>query len=256
MNEATRGPPRADRVLRRAGRLLAAAVTVPQKDMVMRRLSLGALLRKAREEMGLVRGEKPRGLPKGVLWVGEMSVEGGVVRFFYVVRAVDRREGADRDRPRDHARRGLRASGGARAQGAEARARLRGDRAERAASSSARRAGGARWARRCGRWASRTRSGVEHLAPAGCAARRRHEGRAGAARRSAARDARGERVPAAEVPRGAAGQGVHEWCRRGDGQGDQRGEADVGGDTDSRVQDARVDDGRASRRRGRTCRRT
>jgi hypothetical protein len=62
------------------------AITVPQHDMVMQRLSLGALLRKARAEMGLERGEGPR-LPKGVLWVGEMRVEGGVVRFFYVVRA-------------------------------------------------------------------------------------------------------------------------------------------------------------------------
>jgi hypothetical protein len=62
------------------------AITVPQKDMVMQRLSLGALLRKARAEMGLERGKSPR-LPKGVLWVGEMGVEGGAVRFFYVVRA-------------------------------------------------------------------------------------------------------------------------------------------------------------------------
>jgi hypothetical protein len=62
------------------------AITVPQKDMVMQRLSLGALLRKARGEMGLDRGESPR-LPRGVLWVGEMRVEGGVVRFFYVVRS-------------------------------------------------------------------------------------------------------------------------------------------------------------------------
>jgi hypothetical protein len=62
------------------------AVSVPQKDMVMHRLSLGALLRKARSEMGLERGKRPK-LPRGVLWVGEMRAEGGVVRFFYVVRA-------------------------------------------------------------------------------------------------------------------------------------------------------------------------
>ncbi|HEY1697869.1 MAG TPA: hypothetical protein VGG39_37165 [Polyangiaceae bacterium] len=62
------------------------AATVPQKQMVMQRLSLGALLRKARREMGLRRGERPR-LPRGVLWIGEMPVEGGVVRFVYVVRA-------------------------------------------------------------------------------------------------------------------------------------------------------------------------
>jgi hypothetical protein len=72
------------------------AITVPQKDMVMQRLSLGALVRKARAEMGLEgleRAERPR-LPRGVLWVGEMRVEGGVVRFFYVVRAAT----DDRDR--------------------------------------------------------------------------------------------------------------------------------------------------------------
>ncbi|HEY6459970.1 MAG TPA: hypothetical protein VIY73_07450 [Polyangiaceae bacterium] len=62
------------------------AVSVRQTDMTMQRLSLGALLRKARKEMGLTRGERPK-LPQGVLWVGEMAVEGGVVRFFYVVRA-------------------------------------------------------------------------------------------------------------------------------------------------------------------------
>lgn len=62
------------------------AITVLQKDMVMQRLSLGALLRKARKEMGLSRGQRPK-LPRGVLWVGEMPVEGGVVRFLYVVRA-------------------------------------------------------------------------------------------------------------------------------------------------------------------------
>ncbi|HEX3344830.1 MAG TPA: hypothetical protein VHS09_09675, partial [Polyangiaceae bacterium] len=62
------------------------AITVRQKDMGMQRLSLGALLRKARGEMGLRRGARPK-LPHGVLWVGEMRVEGGVVRFLYVVRA-------------------------------------------------------------------------------------------------------------------------------------------------------------------------
>ena len=63
-----------------------AAVSVPQKEMAMQRLDLLALLRKVRAEMGLSRGRRPS-LPKGVLWVGEMPVEGGVVRFFYLVRA-------------------------------------------------------------------------------------------------------------------------------------------------------------------------
>jgi hypothetical protein len=62
------------------------AVTVHREDMAMLRLSLGALLRKARRELGLERGERPK-LPRGVLWIGELRVGGGVVRFFYVVRA-------------------------------------------------------------------------------------------------------------------------------------------------------------------------
>jgi hypothetical protein len=62
------------------------AVTVSQDEMEMLRLSLGALLRKGRREMGLERGERPK-LPKGVLWVGELRIEQGVARVFYVVRA-------------------------------------------------------------------------------------------------------------------------------------------------------------------------
>lgn len=62
------------------------AVTVSQEEMEMLRLSLGALLRKGRREMGLERGERPK-LPRGVLWVGELRIEQGAVRFFYVVRA-------------------------------------------------------------------------------------------------------------------------------------------------------------------------
>ncbi|HEX8790986.1 MAG TPA: hypothetical protein VF765_08530 [Polyangiaceae bacterium] len=62
------------------------AVTVSQQEMEMLRLSLGALLRKGRREMGLQRGERPK-LPRGVLWVGELRIEQGAVRFFYVVRA-------------------------------------------------------------------------------------------------------------------------------------------------------------------------
>ena len=78
-----------------------AAVTVTQDQMAMLRLSLGALLRKVRREMGITRGDgakRPK-LPKGVLWVGELAVEGGVVKFFYVVRAA-RGEGARRHRAR------------------------------------------------------------------------------------------------------------------------------------------------------------
>ena len=63
-----------------------AAVTMRQDEMEMLRLSLGALVRQGRRQMGLARGKRPA-LPKGVLWVGELPVEGGVVRFFYVVRA-------------------------------------------------------------------------------------------------------------------------------------------------------------------------
>jgi len=62
------------------------AVAVSQDEMDMLRLSVGALMRKGRREMGLERGERPK-LPKGVLWVGDLRLEQGVVRVFYVVRA-------------------------------------------------------------------------------------------------------------------------------------------------------------------------
>ncbi len=52
------------------------AITVPQKDMGMQRLSLGALLRKARGEMGLRRSARPK-LPHGVLWVGSCGSRAG-----------------------------------------------------------------------------------------------------------------------------------------------------------------------------------
>jgi hypothetical protein len=69
------------------------AFTVRQAGLVALRLSLGALLRKARREMGLERGT-PTTLPRGVHRIGEMRVEGGTIVFFYVVRAAT----SDRDR--------------------------------------------------------------------------------------------------------------------------------------------------------------
>jgi len=69
------------------------ATTLDLEEMQMLRLDLAAVARKGRRELGLERGERPR-LPKGVLWIGEMRVDSGAVKWFYVVRAaVD-----DRDR--------------------------------------------------------------------------------------------------------------------------------------------------------------
>jgi hypothetical protein len=69
------------------------AFTVRQQDLVALRLSVGALLRKARVEMNLERGT-PTTLPRGVHKIGELGVEGGRVVFFFVVRAAT----SDRDR--------------------------------------------------------------------------------------------------------------------------------------------------------------
>jgi hypothetical protein len=62
------------------------AVSVDVSAMGMLRLRLDAVVAQGGREMGLARGRAPK-LPRGVLWVGDLRVESGVVRFFYVVRA-------------------------------------------------------------------------------------------------------------------------------------------------------------------------
>jgi hypothetical protein len=63
-----------------------AARSVDVSAMDMLRLRLDAVVAKGAREMGLARGRKPK-LPPGIVWVGDLRVESGVVRFFYVVRA-------------------------------------------------------------------------------------------------------------------------------------------------------------------------
>jgi hypothetical protein len=53
----------------------------------MQRLVLARVVAKGRREMGLSRGERGIKLPRGICHVGDLRVDSGVVRFFYVVRA-------------------------------------------------------------------------------------------------------------------------------------------------------------------------
>ncbi len=67
------------------------AMSIDVSAMGMLRLRLDAVVRGAARELGLSRGSPrppPSTLPRGVLWVGDLRVASGVVRFFFVVRAV------------------------------------------------------------------------------------------------------------------------------------------------------------------------
>jgi hypothetical protein len=63
------------------------AVTLRKSEMAMQRLVLARVVAKGRREMGIARGERGVKVPKGVCHVGDLRVDSGVVRFFYVVRA-------------------------------------------------------------------------------------------------------------------------------------------------------------------------
>jgi hypothetical protein len=55
--------------------------------LAMLRLRLGAVVANGARAMGLSRTARKPAVPKGVLWVGDLRVESGLVRFFLVVRA-------------------------------------------------------------------------------------------------------------------------------------------------------------------------
>jgi hypothetical protein len=69
------------------------AMPLDVSALAMLRLRLDAIVAHGARAMGLTRTRKPA-VPKGVLWVGDLRVASGVVRFFIVVRATT----GDRDR--------------------------------------------------------------------------------------------------------------------------------------------------------------